>query len=341
MLKAGAFIVVVTAFLAGGQSWVNRLQPQHPLFFTLPVVIAALFSSISTHSAQIKMATGVSIYQGLTGNPNYLGLISAASLPLPIYRAYVGWRNGANRQAFFWGALTVALALLLWRSGSRASLLCGIVVVGAFALVVSSGRRVATAVLLVFAVGAISVAAPELQQGVYQRVIVKNTRGDDAFFSRRATWEKTYDAAKEGGVLGLGYGVSAGFSDYSFGLTSNTYGREKGNAQLAVWEETGLVGLALYAIFLLALFQELVGGLLRTPGPEQRAEFALVIGLVAGLLAQSVFEAWWTSPGSMESAVFWSAVGVATALSHRYRLAQQSEFGASDTRPFAVHGASG
>src|SRR5262249_40536412 len=155
--------------------------------------------------------------------------------------------------------------------------LCGIIIVGAFALVVSSGRRVAMAVLLVFVVGAISVAAPELQQGVYQRVIVKNTRGDDAFFSRRATWEKTYDAAKEGGVLGVGYGVSAGFSDYSFGLTSNTYGREKGNAQLAIWEETGLVGLALYAIFLLALFQELLVGLLRTPGPDQRAEFALVI----------------------------------------------------------------
>jgi O-antigen ligase len=340
MLKASAFIIVVTAFLAGGQSWVNRLQPQHSIFFILPVVVAALFSSISAHSAQFKMGTGVSIYQGLTGNPNYLGLISAASLPLPIYRAYIGWRNGANRQAFFWSVLTVAVALLLWRSGSRASLLCGIIIVGAFALVVSSGRRAAMAVLLVFAAGAISVAAPELQQGVYQRVIVKNTRGDDAFFSRRATWEKTYDAAKEGGVLGLGYGVSAGFSDYSFGLTSNTYGREKGNAQLAVWEETGLVGLALYAIFLLALFQELLGGLLQTRGPEQRAEFALVIGLIAGLLAQSVFEAWWTSPGSMESAVFWSTVGVATALSHRYRLGQQSQLEA-DTRPFAVHEASG
>ncbi len=340
LLKASAFIVVVTAFLAGGQSWVNRLQPQHPIFFLLPMLVAALFSSIATHTAQIKMATGVSIYQGLTGNPNYLGLISAASLPLPIYRAYVAWRHSDNRQALLWGALVVAVALLLWRSGSRASILCAIVIVGTFAVVVSSGRRAATVVLLVFTAGAISVAAPELQQGVYQRVIVKNTRGDDAFFSRRATWEKTYDAAKEGGALGLGYGVSAGFSSYSFGLTSNTYGREKGNAQLAIWEETGLVGLALYAIFLLVLFQELLGGLLRTPDLEQRAEFALVIGLIAGLLAQSVFEAWWTSPGSMESAVFWSAVGVATALSHRYRLAQ-SQLDASDSSALAIREAAG
>lgn len=320
MLKAGAFIVVVTAFLAGGQSWVNRLQPQHPLFFSLPVVFAALFSSLLSHGTQIKLTSGITIYQGLTGNPNYLGLISAAALPLPLYSAYVGWRQGAGRaQTLFWAALTIALALILWRSGSRASILCALMIVGAFALVVTAGRRAVAVVLLVFLIGAASVAAPELQAGVYQRVIVKNTRGDDAFFSRRATWETTYDAAQQGGILGLGYGVSAGFSDYSFGLTSNTYGREKGNAQLAVWEETGLVGLALYAIFLFALYRELLTGLFRIPELEQRAEFALVIGLITGLLAQSVFEAWWTSPGSMESSIFWSAVGVATALSHRYR----------------------
>src|SRR5215472_13934812 len=165
LLKASAFIVVVTAFLAGGQSWVNRLQPQHPLFFTLPVVLAAFFSSISSHGPQIKLSTGVSIYQGLTGNPNYLGLISAASLPLPIFRAYVGWKNGANRRALLWSAVAAAMALLLWRSGSRASILCAIFSIGAFALVVSSGRRVAMAVLMIFAVGAISVAAPELQEG--------------------------------------------------------------------------------------------------------------------------------------------------------------------------------
>ena len=341
MLKAGAFIVVVTAFLAGGQSWVNRLQPQHPLFFCLPIVVAALFSSLLSHGPQVKLTSGISIYQGLTGNPNYLGLISAASLPLPIYRAYTGWRRGANRaQTLFWAALTVVLALLLWRSGSRASILCALTIVGAFALVVTAGRRAAAVVSLVFLVGAVTVVAPEVQEGVYQRVIVKNTRGDDAFFSRRATWETTYDAAKQGGVLGLGYGVSAGFSNYSFGLTSNTYGREKGNAQLAIWEETGLVGLALYAIFLFALYRELLSGLFRAPELEQRAEFALVIGLITGLLAQSIFEAWWTSPGSMESAIFWSAVGVATALSHRYRMSEQPQLDASDLT-MAAHEAAG
>jgi O-antigen ligase len=339
MLKAGGFILVVTTFLGGGQSWVNRLQPQHPLYFTLPVLVAALFSSISTHAPQVTMPSGVSIYQGLTGNPNYLGLISAASLPLPIYRSYIAWKWGADRTpTLFWFALTIALLVLLWQSGSRASLLCALMIVGAFALVITTGRRAIVAVLLVFAIGAVSVAAPELQQGVYQRVVVKNTQGNDAFFSRRATWEKTYDAAKQGGVIGFGYGVSAGFSNYSFGLTSNTYGREKGNAQLAIWEETGLVGLFLYTIFLFVLYQDLAGSLFRIPDIDQRAEFALIVGLITGLLAQSVFEAWWTSPGSMESSIFWSAVGVATALAHRHRTGQQAQSDAPDTSSMVVDG---
>lgn len=326
ILKALAFMVVVTAFLAGGQAWVNRLQPQNPLFFLLPVLVAALFSSLSSRAASVTLGSGITIYQGLAGNPNYFGLMCAAALPLPVYRSYLAWRRGSGgAQTFFWVGVTFAIALLLWRSGSRASLLCALMVLGAFALVVTAGRRAAAVVLLVFAIGAVSVTAPEIEAGVYQRVVVKNSRGNDAFFSRRAPWEKTYDAATQGGFFGLGYGVSAGFSNYSFGLTSNTYGREKGNAQLAIWEETGLVGLALYAIFLGVLYYELLGGLLRTRDVEQRLQFALVVGLITGLLGQSVFEAWWTSPGSMESAIFWSAVGAATALSHRQRFGHQSQ----------------
>jgi hypothetical protein len=341
ILKAAAFMLVVTAFIAGGRAWVTRLQPQHPIFFLLPVLVAALFSSVSSRVPEIKLGTGISIYQGLTGNPNYLGLMSAAALPLPLYRSYIAWKRGSSRaQTMLWIGLTMGIALLLWRSGSRASLLCAMMIVGSFALVVTAGRRAMAVVVLVFVASAIPVVAPELQAGVYQRVIVKSAHGDDAFFSRRATWEKTYDGAKEGGVLGLGYGVSAGFSDYSLGLTSNTYGREKGNAQLAIWEETGLVGLVLYAIFLFALYQELLSGLFRTSNLEQRVEFALVIGLVTGMLAQSVFEAWWTSPGSMESAIFWSAIGVATALAHRYRIGWQSQLEAPNAT-LAVREAAG
>jgi len=319
MLKATALFIVVTAFIGGGDAWVKRLQPKFPLFFSLSVVGAALFAGISQHGAPIKLANGVEIYQGLSGNPNYLGILTAAALPLPMYQTYLAWRRDAGRmKMLLWLAVTTAVAVLLWRSGSRASLLCGVMIVGIFALVATPCRRAATAISLIFVLGVVAIAAPELELGVYQRVVVKGSRGEDAFVSRRTTWQTTYEATQQGGALGLGYGVSAGFRDYSLGLTSNTYGREKGNSQLAVWEETGLVGVALYAIFLFALFQDLLTGLARAPDIEERVQLALLIGLIAGLLGQSVFEAWWTSPGSLESSVFWSAVGVATALANRY-----------------------
>jgi O-antigen ligase len=319
MLKVAALAIVVTAFVGAGRAWATRLQPKNPLNFLVPVLAAAVFAGMFSRGHASKLGTGIVIYQGLAGNPNYLGILGACALPLPLYRSYLALTRKTGRvQTALWIGLTAMMIFVLWWSASRAAILCALVIVAVFGFVVTPGRRSMIALLAMSGAAFVTIAAPELEQGVYERVVVKSSVGGDVFFSRRTTWEKTYEGAKRGGVLGLGYGVSAGFNDFSLGLTSNTYGREKGNTQLAVWEETGLVGLTIYGLLLLTMFMDFFSVLARIADQDQRVEYALMIGLIGGLVAQSVFEAWWTSPGSMESAMFWAAVGVAAAVAGRH-----------------------
>jgi hypothetical protein len=337
MLKVAALAIVVTAFVGAGRAWVMRLQPRNAVGYLLPVLGAAVFAGIFSRGHASYLKTGIVIYQGLAGNPNYLGILAAAGLPLPLYRSYLAWTKGSGRlQLMIWVALSAMMVFVLWWSASRASILCAIFVVAAFAFIMSPGRRSMIGLVVIVCATTIAVAAPELEQGVYERVVIKSSVKGDAFFSRRMTWEKTYEGAKEGGLLGLGYGVSAGFGDFSLGLTSNTYGREKGNAQLAIWEETGLIGLAIYGLLIITMFMELISAFASITDQDERVEYAVIVGLLAGLVAQSVFEAWWTSPGSMESAIFWSTVGVASAVAQR-QTAQRPVFSLkSDGPPFAL-----
>lgn len=315
LAKSAALVVVAVGFIGAGYAWATRQHPRGAIYFLAPVTVMGLVAGLLGRGPSAIAGAGIAIYEGLAGNPNYLGLLAALSLPVPLYLAYALSRAGASRllSGLCW-LVVAAIAVILWRSDSRASILCALIIISTFAFVTSPGRRISIAVVLGAVAFAVVTLAPEVEQGVVQRVVIKNTVGDDVFLSRRTSWEDTYEGAKKGGAIGLGYGVSAGYTDFSFNLTSNTYGREKGNSQLAVWEETGLVGLALYAALLVVMFQQFLSGLGRLTDPLSRAEAALLIGSLAGLFAQSVFEAWWVSPGSMESALFWSMAGVMSGL---------------------------
>src|SRR5690606_12721979 len=123
------------------------------------------------------------------------------------------------------------------------------------------------------------IIAPQIQEGVYTRLVIKGTSGDDIFYSRRGPWETSYRAALEGGWVGLGYGVAAGHDSFTGGLsTGGTYGREKGNSQLAVWEELGLIGLAFYAWLILAFAVTMQRGMRLAQTQDLRLQISLAYG---------------------------------------------------------------
>ena len=158
-----------------------------------------------------------------------------------------------------------------------------------------------------------------------QKLIYKHaTRTQGVFYTRQDVWNVTYEKAKEGGWFGGGYGISIGDkSKFQFGLTAEKYGREKGNAQLAIIEETGIIGFVLYAASLFFLFARLINAVRRWPSGPEKVVIAITTSTVIGMIVGSCFEAWWVAPGAPESVYFWVITGVA--------------LGYSSTRPLSDH----
>ncbi|HVZ51719.1 MAG TPA: hypothetical protein VG986_07120 [Pseudolabrys sp.] len=316
LLKAAALALSSMALVAGGSYWSSRYATTETLHFLLPVVLLALAAGIGgVAEPQDVRDVNEFVYGGLAGNPNFLGTLLAISLPFAIYFAYRAfYRGGSGAMRFLSLVLGAALCLMLMRSGSRASMLCAAVTVFSALMALTANKKIAIITTGVFGILAVILVVPQVQQHLYEHYVLKgSTEKEGVFFSRYQPWEESYRAALQGGYVGVGYGVTAGQLNFDVGLTAQTYGREKGNAQLAVWEETGLVGLALYAILLVAIFRRFFRAFGHAKG-ELKILIAIVGGVAMGLTVQSVFEAWWTAPGSIQSAAFWAFVGVGAGL---------------------------
>lgn len=315
-LKAIAFVIGSTVFIAAGQAWTANGR-RSLLDFLWPVLVVALFAGYFDRGAITRLGP-VEIYQGLTGNPNYLGIIIAMSMPLGLWLAYRNWPHPLRRTVAI--AIIGALLLALWLAGSRAAFLCVLAVSAGFLAAVATNRRLIFGGLLAASVASLIILVPTVQHSISVRVINKANSEEGVFYTRKYVWAESYDLAKQGGLLGVGYGATAGQADLSKRvsvLNSHGYGREKGNSQLAVWEETGLVGLGFYSLLVVSILVELVSAWKYARDRDQRVQLGLMLGAVVGILIQSVFEAWWVAPGSPEFAYFFSILGVAAGLSQQ------------------------
>ena len=142
-------------------------------------------------------------------------------------------------------------------------------------------------------------------------------------FSREVIWQESYELAMRGGLVGGGYGVTIGEAfqgDIGTTISSGQYGREQGNTQLAILEQTGVIGFALYLILIASIGGALVSGLRCARVEADRVAIGLMGGMLFGMLVMSVFEAWWVAPGSVESATFWMLLGALLGTIRRARL---------------------
>jgi O-antigen ligase len=176
--------------------------------------------------------------------------------------------------------------------------------------------------------GALLIAASvdaELIHATYHDYLLKGqTEKKGILFSRERVWDKSYENAIAGGWFGAGYGVTIGNTVFEGGLTAETYGREKGNTELAIVEETGMVGLMLYVILLLTLFTPLVSAHIGEKDRDAKVVLGLITGGLCGITVTSLFEAWWVAPGSPESVFFWGLAGVGLCLAEKSRRASRS-----------------
>lgn len=317
-MKGAALVVTVVPLISGGIYWAQYAKPDDPLSYLAPLGALVLVASIFGLGSFRTINGGIVIFEGLSANANAFGTLIAISLPYPLHAAYRAGLHRANwpRMAA-WTGVALALLLILLLTRSRTAAVLGLCIFLGFALVALPRRTLVIAALAGVALVGAAGAVPSLTERVISpvRQFLEKGHDEDVLFSRRELWRRSYDYAARGGIVGLGFGVSAD-SHMGFEGGSNTigYAREKGNAQLATVEETGLTGLAISLGLVLQLFYFLISRTLATGKRETRVAAGLLTAALAGVILQSLFEAWWTAPGSLQSIFFWSTAGVAIGI---------------------------
>ncbi len=316
IMKAVAFALVVVSLTSAGYRWLRMNELRFALAFLAPLMVAAVLAGVlgQTYETSYAATGGMDLYRGLTSNPNMFGSLMFMISPLLLWQFHCS--RGRTRAHLMWGATLALVFGMLLLSVSRSSILAFFLLMGAYGLSLPLARRTSIVFFAGLAIATAVLMWPGALDKLEARYVRKNIQVHNAevAFSRLTPWEISWDMAKQGGWFGAGYGVSIDAGSFQGGLTAVGYGREKGNTQLAIMEESGIVGLALHLLLVITL----VGSVLRvfrsTCDPNVRALAAIVLGALVGALVIGVFEAWWVAPGAPESLWFWTMAGVALAL---------------------------
>lgn len=144
---------------------------------------------------------------------------------------------------------------------------------------------------------------------VLKRADESSINTQQMLYTRNKVWQKSYQQAAKGGWMGGGFYVTIGEDDFSLSHPKG-YGREKGNSQLAIVEETGIIGLSLCLLLIIGFYWHALKYYRHLKPVRKKVAMGLVLGMISGLLAESFVEAWWDSLGP-EVFCFWALIGTA------------------------------
>ncbi|NWF35545.1 hypothetical protein [Mariprofundus sp. KV] len=329
LFKATGFIVISCTMFALGAAWAWR-QGERALDLLFPFM-GIFFLILVTAGIPTEIASGYGqLYEG-AGNPNLTGIAAAFCVPLVLYRMFV---HGGSHRLLWWTVLLALIYVFLAALSRNAMLVAGIT---GFGCLIGMGAKRKTIVMTLAALSApaviiITLLLPQLISNasnfVYGAIIMKGALEraeleDSPLASRAIPFLEQAKAAKEGGILGGGYGAQIEVGHYVIinnqpkYFKPGSYKREKANSALAIMEEQGLVGLAITTIWLFMLFRLLIRQYRRSPPGNARLLLGIMTAFLFAMLLHSMFEAWWVSPGSLEALVFWAMAGLTYGFGQR------------------------
>lgn len=296
-------IVALTFFLAGAALAQNSTPDRNPFEPLKWVFIPMIVSSIISLASGNGWVGGN--FRGFSGNSNALGASLMLTTPWLIYELKRSWSQKWPRRILL--ALAGADFCVMMLTHSRAALL-GFLILPIFAVAQMKLARKFTIAYVVCVVILTTYAfRPATFDFLYQSYVAKSA--DTITASRGEQMMDSWDAAKQGGFFGAGFGVSVGLARYWNFTTFSDAGREKGNSFLGIVEETGLVGLCLYLGVLWSL-----GAVIRkqlSSADENRKFIATIaLGYFLTALVHGQFEAWFLSFGP-DVSVYWATLGLA------------------------------
>ncbi len=312
LAKWTLYALVSLAFLVGGTAAAQNSSPESNPFEPLKwLFLPMIVSSILALSLNIGWMEGN--FSGVCGNSNALGASIMLTCPWLIYELKRSWDKRRRRRWLIF--LAGATVIIMLATHSRAAL-CGFIILPAFsAKQLKIGRKVTLAYLFAMLLILTYAFRPQTFDAIYHSYVEK--RSDNILASRGTQMEDSWDAAKQGGVFGEGFGVSVGMSRYWELSTFSRVSREKGNSMLAIVEETGLVGLGFYLAILWSLY---LAFRKRTHSMDTDMKFIanIAMGYFVASLVHGQFEAWFLSFGP-DVSVYWAVIGMAIGALTRNR----------------------
>jgi O-antigen ligase len=308
------FMLLSGGCLAAGILWI-RYSGKSVLDFLLPanifIVTLSLFSLITNIPSDSWTGGNGKGFMGFFGQQNLLASVILFTLPAVIFRiailAKLRIRNPASsiwKLTTYYLLLTVNLLLLAltYSRASILSLLFGVLIY----LLLNKKWKIIFYTLSASALLAVIIYITPSLNNLTGNIINKDF--PEFYTSRMWMWEPSYRAAVDGGLIGLGYGISdpdekvGGMGDHFEG---DRFIREKGNSILALVEESGLIGLALFVLPLIVMIVKI-----KISGIQHSASSILIASLAAFLL-HSQFEAWCVGVGSVQLPLFFIYIGLA------------------------------
>ena len=316
--ERSGYLIFIYAGILSAILLYKKILPEKGIEFLIPanilVIVISLFSLI-TNSPSNSWSGGNGLgFMGFAGHQNTLA--AALLFTLPGLLAYKIKDKGTkiNVVRIFYFLLLTFDFLLLLLTYSRAAILALVIGTITYLIITKSKKILAilfssTALLFV-----LYFTVSPLQSSIDS---VLNKDGGKILGRRMILWEPSFEAAKLGGVFGLGYGVSA--PDIKTPILTGShyengrYIREKGNSFLAIIEETGLIGLILFLLPMIWIIRKFIiynsqftikenfrsNSTLYTSPPWRIVHCTLL-----AMFVHSQFEAWWVGVGSITLPIF-------------------------------------
>lgn len=257
----------------------RRLSPRDFLRYLLLTlflggVMSLVYTALDPRDAIVHTAVNTGSWQGVYGHKAILGRIAALAVTVSVYvRPRHVWERPMR-----WATIAIFIFLSI-QSQSRASWLMMLGGVGfMFLIAIVRNRRLSSGIKLTIAT-ACGLAVIGAVAANWTAILADFGR-DDTFSGRTTLWTGAIAVANaHHPIWGAGYRAfwtatgSAGVRDYIqdwFRVPSHGH-----NGYLDVWLELGYAGVALFAIFLVAMIVRLTRRILREPGEPVWAAFAI------------------------------------------------------------------
>jgi O-antigen ligase len=242
-VRALYYILISLGCISAGILWI-RFSNKNIFDFLLTanviVVLICLFSLITNIPSDSWTAGHGKGFIGFFGHQNLLASIILFTIP-----AVFGFKikdKSKKIKVLIFILLTLNFILLII-TYSRSAILAFIFGLIVFLILNKNWKVLSYGFIVAVILTSIIYFTPSLNNFT-DKILKKDF--PEVYSSRMWMWEPSYKAAFEGGLFGLGYGIShpeIRSGEYSDRFENGRLIREKGNSALALVEESGLIGL--------------------------------------------------------------------------------------------------